>query len=188
MPILFLYNTIGPRYFWADFAAMNTSKIRILYRGRAGRTSKLLADLLTSAGYAVTAESRADQDIVPDAADLVIVSPPPPRSGDRRGAETPRRAGRTIVLTAEAAAPAGRDRPPRRANRAAMNLQQLRAHVRQTQGDVARRAAVSQPQLSRVEGRRDHLVSTLRKYVRALGGDVEVVATIGTERVVLRDV
>ena len=69
-----------------------------------------------------------------------------------------------------------------------MNLQQLREHVRQTQGDVARRAAVSQPQLSRVEGRRDHLVSTLRKYVRALGGDVQVVAAIGDERIVLRDV
>jgi hypothetical protein len=47
---------------------------------------------------------------------------------------------------------------------------------------------VSQPQLSRVEGRRDHLVSTLRKYVRALGGDVKVVAEIGRIRVGLRDV
>jgi predicted transcriptional regulator len=69
-----------------------------------------------------------------------------------------------------------------------MNLQQLREHVRQTQGDVARRASVSQPQLSRVEGRRDHLVSTLRKYVRALGGDVKVVAELGPERILLRDV
>ena len=70
----------------------------------------------------------------------------------------------------------------------AMNLQQLREHVRKTQGDVARRAAVTQPQLSRIEGRRDHLVSTLRKYVRALGGDICVVAEIGVERIVLRDV
>jgi predicted transcriptional regulator len=70
----------------------------------------------------------------------------------------------------------------------AMNLQQLREHVRKTQGDVARKAAVTQPQLSRIEGRRDHLVSTLRKYVRALGGDVQVVAEIGDEQIVLRDV
>ena len=70
----------------------------------------------------------------------------------------------------------------------AMNLQQLREHVRKTQGDVARRAAVTQPQLSRIEGRRDHLVSTLRKYVRALGGDIRVVAEIGVERIVLLDV
>ena len=68
----------------------------------------------------------------------------------------------------------------------AMNLQQLREHVRKTQGDVARKAAVTQPQLSRIEGRRDHLVSTLRKYVRALGGDIQVVAEIGVERIVLR--
>ncbi len=72
--------------------------------------------------------------------------------------------------------------------RSAMNLQQLREYVRKTQGDVARKAAVTQPQLSRIEGRRDHLVSTLRKYVRALGGDIQVVAEIGVERIVLQDV
>ena len=73
-------------------------------------------------------------------------------------------------------------------NGRAMNLQQLREYVRKTQGDVARKAAVTQPQLSRIEGRRDHLVSTLRKYVRALGGDIRVVAEIGVEQVVLLDV
>ena len=73
-------------------------------------------------------------------------------------------------------------------SRSAMNLQQLREHVRKTQGDVARKAAVTQPQLSRIEGRRDHLVSTLRKYVRALGGDIRVVAQIGVEQIVLLDV
>lgn len=74
------------------------------------------------------------------------------------------------------------------AGRPGMNLQQLREYVRKTQGDVARRAAVTQPQLSRIEGRRDHLVSTVRKYVRALGGEIHVVAQIGVERIVLRDV
>jgi predicted transcriptional regulator len=73
-------------------------------------------------------------------------------------------------------------------NGRAMNLQQLREYVRKTQGDVARKAAVTQPQLSRIEGRHDHLVSTLRKYVRALGGDIRVVAQIGVERIVLLDV
>src|SRR5262249_52901891 len=81
-------------------------------------------------------------------------------------------------------------RPPGPASngRGDMNLQQLREHVRKTQGDVARKAAVTQPQLSRIEGGRDHLVSTLRRYVRALGGDIHVVAEIGVERIVLRDV
>ena len=83
--------------------------------------------------------------------------------------------------------PGGAVRTPKNDGQS-MNLQQLREHVRKTQGDVARRSSVSQPQLSRIEGRRDHLVSTLRKYVRALGGDVAVVAEIGVERIVLRDV
>jgi predicted transcriptional regulator len=80
-----------------------------------------------------------------------------------------------------------RVRPPVKP-KGGMNLQQLREHVRKTQGDIARKAAVTQPQLSRIEGRRDHLVSTLRKYVRALGGDIRVVAEIGVERIVLLDV
>ena len=79
-------------------------------------------------------------------------------------------------------------RRPAGDGRGDMNLQQLREYVRKTQGDVARKAAVTQPQLSRIEGRRDHLVSTLRRYVRALGGEITVVAEIGVERIVLRDV
>jgi hypothetical protein len=70
----------------------------------------------------------------------------------------------------------------------AMNLQQLREYARKTQGDIARKAAVTQPQLSRIEARSDHLVSTLRKYVRALGGDISVIAELGVERIVLLDV
>jgi hypothetical protein len=94
---------------------------------------------------------------------------------------------RKIVVLTDGAA--RNHAPVRQSSRGkVMNLQQLREHVRQTQGDVARRASVSQPQLSRVEGRRDHLVSTVRKYVRALGGDVQVIAEIGPERIVLRDV
>ena len=69
-----------------------------------------------------------------------------------------------------------------------MNLQQLREYARKTQGDIARKAAVTQPQLSRIEARRDHLVSTLRKYVRALGGDICVIAELGAERIVLLDI
>lgn len=141
---------------------MKRTRIQIVVIGRDKRPRKLLADLLAAAGYTVTSKTPHDGEL---AASL------------SRG---------TVVLTGEAAgAPAAPRRPARGK---AMNLQQLREHVRQTQGDVARRASVSQPQLSRVEGRRDHLVSTVRKYVRALGGDVEVVAEIGAERIVLRDI
>jgi predicted transcriptional regulator len=69
-----------------------------------------------------------------------------------------------------------------------MTLRTLRESVGMTQGELARDTGMTQPQLSRVETRRDHLLSTLRKYVRAMGGDVDVVARIDGRDVILRDV
>ncbi|HVT06655.1 MAG TPA: helix-turn-helix transcriptional regulator [Polyangia bacterium] len=161
---------------------MKRTTIRFLYLGRDAATRKRLVDLLRGAGYTVTTQTRAAGDVPWNASDLVIGTP---REMQPSASKHP---GRTVVVTAEAPAPESPGSRRKPAKGPAMNLQQLREHVRQTQGAVARRAAVSQPQLSRVEGRRDHLVSTLRKYVRALGGDVQVVAEIGTERIVLRDV
>jgi predicted transcriptional regulator len=69
-----------------------------------------------------------------------------------------------------------------------MSLKDFRESLGKTQGEVARYAEMSQPQLSRVERRRDHLLSTLRKYVRAMGGDVNVIARIDGRDVILRDV
>jgi len=141
---------------------MKRTRVKILVLGRDGQPRKRLADLLSRAGYAVTTDEQHDGNLSGSPARPMVVL-----DGAGRARRTPGR---------------------RAAGGKVMNLQQLREHVRQTQGDVARRAAVSQPQLSRVEGRRDHLVSTVRKYVRALGGDVQVVAEIGPERIILRDV
>ena len=69
-----------------------------------------------------------------------------------------------------------------------MSLRTLRESVGKTQSEVARDASMTQPQLSRVESRRDHLISTVRKYVEALGGDVDVIARIDGRSIVLRDV
>lgn len=69
-----------------------------------------------------------------------------------------------------------------------VSLRTLRESLGKTQGDVASEAGMTQPQLSRVEKRSDHLVSTLRKYVRAMGGDVKVVARVDGRDVILRDV
>lgn len=69
-----------------------------------------------------------------------------------------------------------------------MSLRSLRDSVRKTQGDVALATRMSQPQLSRFEARHDHLISTLRRYVRALGGEIEVVAVIAGRRIPLRNV
>jgi hypothetical protein len=42
--------------------------------------------------------------------------------------------------------------------------------------------------LCSIERRDDHLVSTIRRYVEALGGTVEVVAVLGNKRVALTGV
>jgi predicted transcriptional regulator len=64
-----------------------------------------------------------------------------------------------------------------------MNLGELRRELGVTQSEMATAAEMSQGELSRLERRDDHLVSTLRRCVRALGGEIEVTAVIGKKRV-----
>lgn len=60
---------------------------------------------------------------------------------------------------------------------AAMRLSELRAARELTQKAVARRLHKSQSAVSQIEGRADMYLSTLRDYVRALGGDLEIRVT-----------
>jgi len=69
-----------------------------------------------------------------------------------------------------------------------MTLRSLRESAGKTQEEMAELTAMSQPQLSRVERRDDHLLSTLRRYVDALGGQIEVVAVVDGKRIRLRGV
>jgi hypothetical protein len=69
-----------------------------------------------------------------------------------------------------------------------LNLGELRRATGKTQEQVARASRMKQSELSRVERREDHLLSTLRRYVEGLGGELEVVARIGGRRVRLRGV
>jgi hypothetical protein len=66
-----------------------------------------------------------------------------------------------------------------------MSLSDLRRELGVTQADMATAAEMSQGDVSRLEHRDDHLVSTLRRAVRALGGDIEVVAVVGNKRIKL---
>jgi hypothetical protein len=66
-----------------------------------------------------------------------------------------------------------------------MNLAELRKELGVTQVEMARAAEMTQGELSRLERRDDHLVSTLRRCVRALGGELEVTAVVGDKRVKL---
>jgi predicted transcriptional regulator len=64
-----------------------------------------------------------------------------------------------------------------------MSLADLRRELGVTQVEMAAAAEMTQGGLSDVENRSDHLVSTLRRCVRALGGDIEVIAVVGDKRV-----
>lgn len=64
-----------------------------------------------------------------------------------------------------------------------LTLRELREQLGKTQGDLAAAAKVSQAELSRAERRRDHLISTLRRYVESLGGELEILAKFKDKRV-----
>jgi hypothetical protein len=69
-----------------------------------------------------------------------------------------------------------------------MTLRELRELSGKTQNEVAEVTEMTQSELSRAERREDHLLSTLRKYVEALGGELEVVAVLDDKRIRLRGV
>ena len=69
-----------------------------------------------------------------------------------------------------------------------LNLRELRQITGKTQAEVAAAADMQQGELSRAERRDDHLLSTLRRYVEALGGELEIVARVKGQTVKLRGV
>ncbi|MCW5237167.1 helix-turn-helix domain-containing protein [Verminephrobacter eiseniae] len=58
-----------------------------------------------------------------------------------------------------------------------MQLQELRKARKVTQVEVAKAMSVEQAAVSKLERRDDMYVSTLRKYVKALGGELKLVAS-----------
>ena len=62
-----------------------------------------------------------------------------------------------------------------RANELA-TLKDLREAVERTQEELAASLGVGQDTVSRIERRSDILLSTLRRYVEAMGGELELVA------------
>lgn len=58
-----------------------------------------------------------------------------------------------------------------------MQLQELRKARKVTQVEVARAMQVEQAAISKLEHREDMYVSTLREYVKALGGELKLVAS-----------
>ena len=70
----------------------------------------------------------------------------------------------------------------------ALTLKQLRKGLDVTQAELAQTADMTQSEMSRLESRADHRVSSLARYVEALGGKLEISAIIHGKRVKLTDV
>jgi len=68
---------------------------------------------------------------------------------------------------------------------AEMLLAEVRRMVGLTQEDVAGVLGIKQPTLSQLESQDDMQVSTLRRIVEALGGELEIVATLPSGRIAL---
>jgi hypothetical protein len=180
------------------------SPLKILYLGKTRAAPKRLTELLRLAGYVVTADTTAFRTL--DEAPLhefhlllqdvaTFKSAVLTGSGTHRHRTPPNLPG-AVVFTAQ------RARAGRRLSGTAvtkrillekdkslvMSLRALRGRVGKTQDDIARRTSFTQSQLSRVEGRRDHLISTLRRYIQALGYEMEISVVVDGSRIILRGV
>jgi CheY-like chemotaxis protein len=165
---------------------------KILYVGHDRAVRRRLIQLLERAGYAVKLESVPARSIkrTPGAFEFVVYDDTDPRETTHRlspsnGSKVARR--RVTVLTAETTAPR-QTTNVRRSNEVVMSLRGLRESVGATQREMAVKTLMTQSQLSRVETRRDHLISTLKTYVEALGGDVRVIAVMDGLQVSLEKV
>ncbi|WP_375755399.1 helix-turn-helix domain-containing protein [Corallococcus exercitus] len=69
-----------------------------------------------------------------------------------------------------------------------MSLREVREFAGLTQTQLAERMGISQGQLSQTEAREDHRLSTLRRAVEAMGGELEISAVFGNKRIILKGV
>jgi hypothetical protein len=65
-----------------------------------------------------------------------------------------------------------------------MGLAQLRNLLKQSQAGLAKRMRVQQAEVSKIERRGDMYVSTLRRYIEAAGGSLELVVRIPNQKAV----
>ena len=74
--------------------------------------------------------------------------------------------------------PAARQRSGVRAREliVAMPLHELRQAMQMSQDQLARELRVKQANISKIERRTDMYISTLRSYIQAMGGDLEIIA------------
>jgi DNA-binding Xre family transcriptional regulator len=61
-----------------------------------------------------------------------------------------------------------------------LGLRAIREAVEKSQTEVAKACEIAQADVSRLEQRDDVKLSTLRRYVKALGGELDLVVTLPT--------
>jgi hypothetical protein len=69
-----------------------------------------------------------------------------------------------------------------------LTIRTLREATGKTQAEVAEASKIAQADISRLEGREafaECQVSTLERYIAALGGQLELVATFGDKKIIL---
>ena len=69
-----------------------------------------------------------------------------------------------------------------------MSLREVRELCGKTQEELAEITEIAQGELSKIERREDHLVSTVRRYIEALGGEVHVVANFDDKSIQLKGI
>ena len=69
-----------------------------------------------------------------------------------------------------------------------LSLGEMRKMVGATQVAVAEKLEKAQSEISALERRDDYFLSTLKRYIEALGGELEVIARFGDRSVRLRGV
>jgi transcriptional regulator with XRE-family HTH domain len=69
-----------------------------------------------------------------------------------------------------------------------LTLRQLRRDLNLTQDSMADLLEVKQGHISKIENRSDMLISTLRDYIEALGGELDLVARLPGRKPVKLDV
>ncbi len=65
-----------------------------------------------------------------------------------------------------------------------MTREELRQSLKLTQAQIAQRLQIDQGNVSRIEQRTDLMLSTLRKYIEALGGELQLVARFSDDQVI----
>ena len=92
----------------------------------------------------------------------------------------------TLRKKMSSAAREASDREYARLN-AEMPLSQLRQALRLSQEQIAEVMGVSQAAVSKMENREDLLIGTLRHFIEAMGGELEILARFPQGEVTLQD-